>query len=332
MDAETAERSAQQGLGLVGDQPGQRQRRGRRRRGRVAHEERALGARDEEVVDAAPRRGRAPGRGPRPARRRSPRRAAPGPAAARCATSARFEAACSNSVRPARQYRQASRQVPGQASVSRRSAAPDPAELICVPRAGDQRGRAEQNRAVGAAGQVGAEEGQRGIGDRVDVGARPDGRARGAGAGRRRGRGRSGARRAPRPRPRAGPPRPPRRRSPPGARVAPGRWIDRSAGRSSRPRSRGAPSRRRARRSSANAAATAAKSTTPVYGECRAPTPAAWGSTSAISVASRRRRPGTPLACPRRSSSARRPSSACRVATISLPVRGAAIPRSSQYS
>ena len=44
-------RSLEQRLGLVGDQAGERQRRGRGRRGGVADEQRALGARDEEVVD-----------------------------------------------------------------------------------------------------------------------------------------------------------------------------------------------------------------------------------------------------------------------------------------
>jgi hypothetical protein len=41
----------------------------------------------------------------------------------------------------------------------------------------------------------------------------------------------------------------------------------------------------------------------PVFGECSAARPVAWGSSSAISSARRRRRPSTPLARPRRSSS-----------------------------
>ena len=65
--------------------------------------------------------------------------------------------------------------------------------------------------------------------------------------------------------------------------------------------------------------ATAAKSTTPVAGEWSAAIPAAWGSISRSSLGSIRRRPGTPLARPRRSSSSRRGSSDGSVATITLP-------------
>ncbi len=60
-----------------------------------------------------------------------------------------------------------------------------------------------------------------------------------------------------------------------------------------------------ARKSSAKARATAPKSTIPVCGECRAATPAACGSISPIPSASTRRRPATPFALPRRSSSSR---------------------------
>ena len=87
-----------------------------------------------------------------------------------------------------------------------------------------------------------------------------------------------------------------------------------------------------ARRSSAKARATARKSTIPVAGECRAATPAACGSTSRMPSASRRRRPGTPFALPRRSSSSSPASSASVEATISLPQRSKGMPRSSQYS
>ena len=62
--------AAERALGLVGDVAGDRQRGGRRRRGRVAHVQRALGGGEDEVVDAAGRRGRAPAR----ARRRTPAR------------------------------------------------------------------------------------------------------------------------------------------------------------------------------------------------------------------------------------------------------------------
>ena len=61
--------------------------------------------------------------------------------------------------------------------------------------------------------------------------------------------------------------------------------------------------------SAASAAATPGKSTMPVAGECSAAIPVACGSISARPAASTRRRPGTPLALPRRSSSSRRPSS-----------------------
>ena len=175
---------------------------------------------------------------------------------------------------------------------------------------------------------MGAEEGQRGIGDRVEVGARPDGRARGAGAGRRHGRGRSGDRRAPRPRrasrsaqapaqtsvsARSGGRRPGGRR-PCRRAIALDRAaeVHRAAG-GSQVLGVGSGDARRSRRSRCTASAAPA-------------TPTAWGSISAISSAPRRRRPGTPLACPRRSSSSRRPSSACRVATTSLPVRRAGDP------
>ena len=58
-----------------------------------------------------------------------------------------------------------------------------------------------------------------------------------------------------------------------------------------------------ARTSSAKARAIAWKSTTAVCGECSASTPRTCGSISAIPLAATRRRPRTPLAMPRRSSS-----------------------------
>jgi len=70
--------------------------------------------------------------------------------------------------------------------------------------------------------------------------------------------------------------------------------------------------------------------TTPVAGEWRAAIPRACGSISRSSSRSIRRSPGTPLARPRRSSSASRGSSASRVATITLPVRRASMRRSEQ--
>ena len=65
----------------------------------------------------------------------------------------------------------------------------------------------------------------------------------------------------------------------------------------------------------------------PVSGECRPAIPRACGSSSSMPAASIRRRPGTPLALPRRSSSSRRSSSEASVATITLPQRSCAMPR-----
>jgi hypothetical protein len=73
------------------------------------------------------------------------------------------------------------------------------------------------------------------------------------------------------------------------------------------------------RASAAKDSATATKSTTPVSGECRAATPRAWGSTAAISSVPRRRRFGTRLARPRRSSSSSRDSSLSSTASTSFP-------------
>ena len=67
--------------------------------------------------------------------------------------------------------------------------------------------------------------------------------------------------------------------------------------------------------------ATAGKSTMPVSGECSPATPRAWGSIASMPAASIRRRPGTPFAFPRRSSSSSRPSSEVSVATITFPQR-----------
>ena len=90
------------------------------------------------------------------------------------------------------------RQVPGQASVARTSAGAHGAQAVGVARADEQRGRAEQDLAVDALGQVDAEERQVGVGHRVDqraheraaLGLERAGRRRGtarcAGRGRRR--------------------------------------------------------------------------------------------------------------------------------------------------
>ena len=72
------------------------------------------------------------------------------------------------------------------------------------------------------------------------------------------------------------------------------------------------------------------KSTMPVSGECSAAMAAYARLELADASASRRRTPATPLRPRRRSSSSRRPSSEAAVATISLPVRCAGIPRCSQ--
>jgi hypothetical protein len=73
--------------------------------------------------------------------------------------------------------------------------------------------------------------------------------------------------------------------------------------------------------SDAIAPATAVKSTIPVAGEWSAAMPVAYGSISRSSAALNRRRPGTPFARPRRSSSSSPGSSDSSSATISLPQR-----------
>ncbi len=88
----------------------------------------------------------------------------------------------------------------------------------------------------------------------------------------------------------------------------------------------------RSRSSPASVHATAPKSTIPVEGECNPATPRQWGSSSAISAASRRRRPVTPLARPRRSSLSSGGTSAALRATITLPQRSCGTPSRSQNS
>ena len=241
-------------------------------------------------------------------------------------TNARLLAACRSSVSPVRQKRPASRQVPGQARFEARSRQRTPAEPVGVASADHQRRGAEQDLAVDRPGQVPAEERQVGIGDRVDAGAHqlaPLGAQPQVGAAE------------------GDDPRLGRRAGGDGEPVAPGSraadheaglgrrrracWTATAPGRGARPRTSQpvtiAPPA--ASTSAAKAVATRAKSTTPVAGECRAATPRACGSISAISSAPTRRRPGTSLARPRRSSSSSRGQlglrrwrrSACRCAS-----------------
>ena len=75
---------------------------------------------------------------------------------------------------------------------------------------------------------------------------------------------------------------------------------------------------------------TAPKSMIPVPGRCSAAIPVACGSIARTPSASRRRTPGTPLACARRSSSSSAGSSPGVSATISLPIRRTSIAFASQ--
>ena len=160
---------AEERLGLVGDQPRERQGRGRGGRGGVADVDRGgRPARRGSRRPGSRRRPTAWARMPAGPRTKSAARSS-GTRRRASATKARFDAACRSSRSPARQWRATSRRVPGQASVSRRSAARRCREPVGVAGADDQRRRPEQHRAVGAAGQMGAEERQLGIGHRVDV-------------------------------------------------------------------------------------------------------------------------------------------------------------------
>ena len=203
--------------------------------------------------------------------------------------------------------------------------APGAGPAEAVARRDEQGGRAEQDVAVDPAREVDAEEGEGRVGDGVDeaadeVAALADeaqvGAAEGDDAGIGVGAGEDGEAVGPQ----AG--------AEDGAlrfdRVAVGgAQADRASGRGRRPspRSRSAARRRPRRTSSASARQTAPKSTTAVPGACRAAMPVACGSTSRSPSASRRRMPGTPLACARRSSSSRAGSSSGRSATMSLPRR-----------
>ena len=212
-----------------------------------------------------------------------------------------------------------------------------PREPVGVAGADDQRRGAEQDLAVDRPGQVGAEERQVGVGDRVDAGPHEVARARAAAAGSRRGRGRSAAR--------------------PGRPAATASRSDQAPAQTTTAPARGR-ARAVARRYAASPAARSARATPqPVSTEppapahvvgvgarrprrSRRPRSRASGArrsraraarSRAISSASTRRRPGTPFARPRRSSSSSRAElGLASVATISLPVARAGIPRSSQ--
>ena len=207
---------------FVGDQAGERQGRGRRGGGGVADVDGVLGAVDDEVVDqlAVAAEGLGTDRRPVPA---SPwRPAAPGPSAPpRRRRSARL-AACRSSISPARQWAGVICQVPGPGERFGRDHA------AARWRVGRHRGRAPTGRwdrsaprPATVAGQVGAEEREVGVRDRVDVGADQIRGLGGAGSGSRRGRGRCAGSAAPRRRRRGGPTRARRRRQPPPRDVVP---------------------------------------------------------------------------------------------------------------
>ena len=229
---------------------------------------------------------------------------------------------------PVRHQRRNSRQVPGQASVGPRSRGPDPAQRVGVACGRHQRGRAHQDLAVECAGS-GGRRGRAGRGRAPGRSASAPARAApGAGAGRRRGTARS-----------AGPAG--RRPAPPGGRTRrrrrTGRCRPRSAPRAwRRPMARpgrldalhavaSATAPPASRTSSARARATAGEVGDAGLGRVQAAIPAAWGSSSRMPSASRRRSPVTPFSRPRRSSSSRRssspgrsPRSPCRSARASI--------------
>ena len=99
-------------------------------------------------------------------------------------------------------------------AVSPRSRASHGSQPVGVARRGQQGARTDQQAAVEGAGQVGAEEGQVGIGDRVDVAPHRVGRRARRPRGSRRGTGRCAGPPGPRRRPRAGRTRARRRRPP----------------------------------------------------------------------------------------------------------------------
>ena len=181
-----------------------------------------------------------------------------------------------------------------------------------------------------------AEERQVGVGDGVDVGANERVAPSAAAAGRRRGTGRSADRGRRRRRPPADPPRrrrrgPPcrRRASRPSARLRSARPPGVSA-RTSQPVATRPPA---PVKSAASAAATLGKSTTPVFGEWSAATPRRvrldLAELLGADPAQARDAVGEPAALelvePRQLSLG-------SAATITLPLRRAGTPRSSQYS
>ena len=292
------DRSGEQRGGLIGDQAPERQRRGRRGRGRVAYEQHPARARDEEVVDqravAAERLAADPGRAGDEVvdpqlRDQAPRRGDQGalrdqvgelgepgaPVAAGSAARSRARRASragrrrrSASVDRRRGRRRAARW--GRAAPRRRrrgsggrrgTAAPGRAPGRCSPGPGRRARRTQP--------QVGAAEG-----DDPRLGRRP---------GRR---------------PRAGPTRRRRRRSPPAPGSCPGRARRGVRRRATRTARRGARCRRPPRRRRRRRAATAAKSTTPVEGECSASSPAACGSNSRASVCVQAAQAGDPVGVP----------------------------------
>ena len=140
------------------------------------------------------RRGRAPGLGSRTGRAARRRRRARGRSGAASETKERLLAAWRISVRPVRQKRPISRQVPGQVRLERRSPPAQPSDPVGVAGADHQRRGPEQHLAVDRP----ASGGRRGTGG---PGPGPDRCWRGparaapaAGAGSRRGRERSAAR------------------------------------------------------------------------------------------------------------------------------------------
>ena len=200
------------------------------------------------------------------------------------------------------------RRVPGQASVRAGRAPAHGPEPVGVARAGHHRRRPDQDLAVDVPGEVDA----RGTAAR-DRGRGRSASARGGGAGDQPQVGAAegddprvaGRRRRRRP---AGRPRRPRRRRR-GRRSCPrGRGSGAARRRSARRPCTSQPVRpsrppRRCPRASARA--TPGKSTIPVAGECRPAIPRAWGSSSLdLAGVDPRRSPRTPLARPRRSSSA----------------------------
>ena len=302
-----AEPLAEQRLGLVGDQPGERQRGGRRGGGRVADVERAARRARRGSRRPACRRARPPGRGPRPGRRTKSAGAQLRDEAPRLGDEARFDAAwrslgqarrassAATAARSrARRASRAGRRRAGARAGRRRGRRRSAPSARAAPSrrgrgSGERRGRAARGRAPGrccARTRCGA------LGAQPQVGAaeRDDARLR-RGA-RRRGRG--------------GRPRRRRRRRRPARCVVPVRVADDGAVASASTRHLAAGDHRppARRRSSAYAAATRPKSTTPVARRVQRRRSRRRAARSrGCSAAPTRRSPATPLARPRRSSS-----------------------------